>query len=169
VESENGDQDSEDDEDNDDDDDQDDDDDDQDSRKVFEEWLAKQDEKIQKLVADGTEGLRSALQKERKAAKEAVRLQAELDKYKTDDEKALEASQAEVDELTTQFTDATKLADDAVANLVKERIKYAVTIQALKMGFADPDDAQALLPKDHKVKYNKKDDKVEGVEEALKA
>ena len=127
------------------------------------------------MFKEGTDGLLSALKKERDAAKEAASLEKKLeeankklDAYKTDEEKDLEDSQNEIADLTGKLTIADDAVLVAVADLVKERTKFAVTVEALKMGFEDPDDAHALLPVDT-IKFNKKINKVEGVEEALKA
>lgn len=156
-----------------DDEDEEDDDDNLDARKELDDWLAKQDEKVQKLIADGTDGLRSALKKERDAAKKAAGLEKDLkdankklDALKTDEEKDLEASEAAHAKLVTDSAEATKTAEDAVANLQKERIKNAITIQALKEGFEDPEDAHALLAEDA-VTIDEKTDKVVGVKKAL--
>lgn len=144
-------------------------------RDVLEAWVADQDDAVKAMFKEGTDGLLSALKKERDAAKEAAGLEKKLeeankklDAYKTDEEKDLEAGQIEIADLTGKLTIADDTVLVAVAELVKERTKFAVTVEALKMGFEDPADAQALLPEDSKVKYDKKTNKVEGVKEALK-
>jgi hypothetical protein len=142
-------------------------DDDEDPREVFDAWLKDQDEKVQAMYEENIAGLKSALDKERKAAKEAARLQAELDKYKTDEEKALEASQAQVVELTEKLAQADVKADAAVEALEKAYVEFDVTTAAIKAGFEDPEDALALLP-EGAIKFNKKTGKVEGTEDALK-
>jgi 4-hydroxy-L-threonine phosphate dehydrogenase PdxA len=139
----------------------------EDPRAEFEAWLADQKQEIRDMYEANITGLKSALEKERKAAKEAVRLQKELDSYKTDEERELDATQAKVAELTTELTTAQASASEAVDKLEKAHVEFAVTTEAIKLGLSDPEDALALMP-DGKVKYNKKTGKVEGTEEALK-
>lgn len=143
-------------------------------REVLEAWIAKQGEDVQSMFEEGIAGLTSALQKEREAAKEATRLEKELaeakqqlDGYKTDEEKALDALTSQLAETKTSLADAETQRDEAIQALIDARISFAVTAEAFNLGFEDPKDAESLLPADA-VKYNKKTGKVEGAEDALK-
>lgn len=136
-------------------------------RERLEAWVAEQDEETRAMYQKGIDGLLSALNKERDAAKEAARLKKELDKYKTEEERELETQQATIAELSESLDEAKTAREKAEKALVDTQISFAVTTGALKQGFADPEDAQKLLP-EGSVKYNKKTNKVEGAEEALK-
>lgn len=144
-------------------------------REVLDDWVKDQDEKVQTMIIEATAGLKSALGKEREAAKESTRLEKELaeankklDAYKTDEEKDLEDSEKKVATLTTERDEATVAEKAAVKKLDEARIGFAITIEALKQGLSDPEDAKALLG-DHDVKYNEETGKVEGAEKAIKA
>lgn len=85
-----------------------------------------------------TNGLKSALQKERKAAKDATRAlrqaQKELDKLKAKDQSEVERAQAAEKKLAEQ---AQKLS----AGLLKTQLDIAIEREARRLKFIDTDDA----------------------------
>lgn len=149
--------------------------DDKDPRKVLDEWMAKQDEAVKTIISEAVAGLKSALTKERENAKEATRLEKELeaankklDAYKTDEEKDLEEGQAEVAKLTKERDEAAVASAEAIKALEDAHIGFAITLEALKQDLSDPEDARALLG-NVDIKYDSKTGEVTGAEAAIKA
>ena len=140
----------------------------------FEAWIESQSDEIKTQYATHTSGLKSALKSEREKSKEAekqlkrlVELEEAEAKRKgeqlTEKEK-LEKALAEKDDVIAQ---AQAKLDQAQTEMVEIRIRNAITLEASKQGFADPDDAYTLADTSG-VEIND-EGMIEGVKEALEA
>lgn len=88
------------------------------------------------------ESYKAALAKANKEAKDHRLKANELDKLKAE----IEASKlSETEKLQKQLADATKARDDALREKQDIQLSYAVTLQATKLNFADPDDGMRYI------------------------
>ena len=120
-------------------DDEDEDEDDVDPLEEFEDWLAEQPDDVQKVYAKQTSGLLNALRSERVSVKELKKMAPMYAKLKEDDDKRKRDAQTETERLESDVKTATDETAGAVAALEKERKRFAIVIEATKMGFIDPD------------------------------
>ena len=105
-------------------------------------WIAEQPESVQQEYEEHVKGLKTALTSERRKAKTSSKALKEYTDAEAAQKKAemtdLEKARAEYSELKTTHS---KLE----VQLADERLKTAVTTQAGKLDFADPEDAYTLL------------------------
>jgi len=133
--------------------------------KDFAKWVEGQSEEVRKSFDAHINGLKSALKKERSNVStlrtEATGLREQLDTAK-------QAADGEDSELTTKVNALTGERDGLLGQVDALRVKTAVVFQAMKLGFADPEDAFHLLGS--QVGSLKKDDDGEpkGVKKILK-
>lgn len=138
--------------------------DDEGQKHKFEEWLEKQTEDFQAVYEDHIHGLKSALDKERKAAKEAAKLERRLEDLKD----GTSAEKAKVKELEGELGSATAKAKKLEKALEETQVRFAVQAAAMQMGFKDPEDAYQLADVSE-LEISEETGEVEGVEEALEA
>lgn len=91
----------------------------------FETWLAKQPKEIQDRFSKHTNGLKSALEKERLSSKELTKAQKRLKELDEAEAKRKEAELSETEKLIAKLADAEKNRLEAETTLQTERAKAA--------------------------------------------
>ena len=112
---------------------------------VFEEWLAAQPEETRKQYSEHTANLKSALDKERSAAKEASAKLKRLDELEAQETKRKEAELSENEKNQKLLAAAQQKTETSERELFSERMRNAVVEEATTLGFADPKDAIKML------------------------
>lgn len=129
----------------------------------FETWLATQSDNVKKHYAAHVAGLKNALVAERTGNKEGRK---KLQAFEAAEDARKKAAMTELERAKTeaQESSAKLTATQAELNVIK--LRTAVEREAVKLGYADPEDAYKLLDTSALVL----DDKgvVEGLSEALK-
>ena len=135
--------------------------------KDFEAWLAKQPADIQKLYEDQVGNLKGALEKERRANKDAGKMQKRLEEFEAAEAKRKEEQMTKEQLLEKKAADAEAAKLKVEQELESERKRNAVTATAASLGFTDPEDAYTLA--DLSEIERGKDGKFTGIKEALEA
>lgn len=94
----------------------------------------------------GTPDLATALKELREARREAASFRTKLKSYEDADQAAKQAQMTESEKLQAQIADLTKGIAERDERLKAQDLRAAVQRAAAKHGFADPEDAMALLP-----------------------
>jgi len=111
----------------------------------FEAWLAEQDDDVKAQYDKHIHGLKSALTKEREAAKSVASLTKKLKVFEDADEATRRKDQTEMENLREDLKTAQGDVTAANSVLKKERINFAITSEAAEQDFEDPSDALRLL------------------------
>lgn len=133
----------------------------------FEAWLAKQPEDVRKLYEDQVGNLKGALDKERKANKDAAKMQKKLEEFEAAEKKRAEEQMSKEQLLEKKAADAEAGKLKVEQELETERKKNAVIAMATSLGFTDPDDAFTLA--DLSEIERGADGKWSGIKESLEA
>ncbi len=143
----------------------------EDAEKNFEAWLAKQPDEIKQKYETHVSGLKTALETERKSAKEKDKQLKKLAEFEAAEEKRKQEQMTETEKLQSELATAKAEKEQAALELATERIKNAVLFGAAqpvfgnKQKFAHPELAYDLLKTLPEIG---EDGKVTGVEESLK-
>ena len=86
--------------------------------------------------------------KAKESDERATAAETELAKIKQAEMDDLEKATANLETANETATTATARADTAEANLLAERVRFAVTITAAETGFVDPTDALSMISQD---------------------
>ena len=112
---------------------------------AFEAWLAKQDEATKAMLSGHTSGLKSALEAERKAAKEAKASIKRLAELEEQEKKRKEAEMSEAEKLKAELDALKTEAEKARSQARQTKLEADVKLQAAALNFADPADALKML------------------------
>jgi len=137
------------------------------SSEKWEAYLETLDEDTKKLYGTHIHGLKSALTKERAAAKGKSAAEKRLEELEKAEEKRKEAEMTEVELLKKRAKDAEDEKLKLEADFNRTRLKFAVESAATKLGFEDPTDAYTMTKgKIEKLEISE-DGTVEGASEIL--
>ena len=138
-----------------------------DAQATWEAWLEKQPEEVRKMYETHTSGLKTALNSEREKAKTATAAQKRLQELEAAEQKRKEAELSELQKAQAKLAELEAEKAQNTQQLKTMRIKSAVQVQALKLGFQDPEDAYRLA--DLAGVEVGEDGSVTGIDKALKA
>lgn len=116
----------------------------EDEAKNFEAWLEKQPDNVKAMYAEHTGGLRSALEKERKANKENADKVKRLDELEKAETKRKQEQMSEAEKAAMKLSEAEKGKSKAEEALQEERTRSAITLEAAAQGFENPEDVFQL-------------------------
>jgi hypothetical protein len=132
----------------------------------FDAFIETQSDEIKTLYSLHTADLKSALEKEREAAKDAKKTAKRLAELEAKEKERADAEKSEMDKLTEAKATAEAERESARKELKAERIKNAIIAEASKLSFADPADAYTLI--DLAVIEIDDQGKISGAAEAIK-
>ena len=133
----------------------------------WEAWLATQPEDIQELYTEHTQGLTSALAKERDAAKKNSAAAKRLTELEAEEDKRKKESMTVTEKLQADLLAAQTAATKAAEELKTTRINSAIEVEISRLKFKKPQHARKLMD-DSKIEIDE-NGKVTGVKEALAA
>ena len=114
---------------------------------AFAQWLSTQPTELQTQFKEKTQGLVSALKKERKNAQEVPALKKQVLAFQAAETEAQRAQRTKEENLASDLSTSQGLVASLKADKERLLIEHAVERQAIALKFADPTDALALLPK----------------------
>lgn len=114
---------------------------------TFESLLAKLPADFQAKLAEHTAGLKTALDKEREAAKQNAQALKKLAALEADEQRRKDEQLTKEQKLEKELADARHAAETATAQAEAKLLKAAVLLKAHAMDFEHPEDAFSLADK----------------------
>ena len=134
----------------------------------WEAYLATLSKEQQEVYNQHIHGLKSALQKEREAAKNLPAVNKELEALRAAEIKRKEALMTETELLKKRAEEAEASKSELERSFNSTRLKYAVIQAATKLNFEDPEDAFTMTRSAIEKLEIAEDGTVEGASEKLK-
>ena len=119
----------------------------------FETWLIAQPESVKTLYAAQVGNLKSALESERKAAKESEKAVKRLQEFEAAETKRKEEQMTREQLLEKQLGEMRQQVETTRAEAAAKLLKSAVLLKASEMGYEHPSDAYALAGLDPATEY----------------
>lgn len=134
----------------------------------YEKWLAKQPDKVRKLIEEKTAGLKSALEKERATSKDGQKAAKKLAEYEEAEKKRKEAEMTETERIKADLAEANRKLTEQTASLNTERVRNVLIagIQKLELKYAE--DVYKIVIESDTAPAIDADGKITGVDAALK-
>jgi len=138
-----------------------------DDQATWDAWLGKQPDDVRKMYETHVGGLKTALTSEREKAKAATAQAKRLAELEDAENKRKEAELSELQKAQAKQTELEARLNQQTEQIKADRIRSAVEITAMKMGFQDAEDAYRLA--DLAEVEIAENGSVKNVEKALKA
>jgi len=111
----------------------------------WEDWLEEQPDDVKANYEEHVSGLKSALTSERGKARNATKLEKELKKFQDAEKAAEDKEKTDLEKLQDKYTALEGVHSKLESQLAEEKLKQAITSEAAKLKFSDPEDAFILL------------------------